>query len=245
MKRKNKFGLVYVLILSVLLSACSYKELEDSLKSKLNNGEEDQYVNPSTIPDSEPEVEQTEEATTEPELATVGDTITFTFDGGDKSHQFQYTLNQAFKSDNINELDLKKEDFSDSSLINEDGSIDQSYRLVLVDVTVKNINDDSFMSEKDNKQPVMFIESAIGFKEGIEDPNGPFTLEAAYFSEHPPYEQNQWSDYYQFPLSFGEELDAKVGWFVPAEQLEVEPLYYIIGSSGKAEYYKYFELKFD
>ncbi|UOQ83739.1 DUF5027 family lipoprotein [Gracilibacillus salinarum] len=245
MKRINKLGLLSVLMLFILLSACSYKEFEDSLKSKLDTEKEDQYVNPSNIPVNDPEVEQTEATASEAELATVGDTITFTFDGGDESHQFQYTLNQAFKSDTINELSLKREDFADPSLINEDGSIDEMYRLVLVDVTVKNINNDSFMSEEDNNQPIMFIESSIGFKEEIEDPNGPFTLQAVYFSEHPPYEKNQWNDYYQFPLSFGQELDAKVGWFVPAEQLEKEPLYYIIGGGGSAEYYKYFELTFD
>lgn len=92
---------------------------------------------------------------------------------------------------------------------------------------------------------MLFIEECVGFKDGIEDPNGPWLLYASYFSEHPPLDQNNGEDYSTFLLAIGDEMDASVGWFVPTDQLEKEPLFYIIGYSGMPEDFQYFELKFD
>ncbi|WP_230200112.1 DUF5027 family lipoprotein [Bacillus niameyensis] len=155
----------------------------------------------------------------------------------------KYTLNSADLSVNINDLALNVDDFYDKSLISDNGKIDNEHRLVTVAVTVKNIN--YLGDDGDRDVPILFIESSVGFKEGIEDPNGPWTIDASYFSEHPPMDQNHGKDYSKFPLAIGDEIDATVGWFVPADQLEKEPLYYIIGSGGRSEDYQYFELKFD
>lgn len=232
MLKPRKVSIIFLCMLTVLLSACSYKEFEDSMRSKINNKGEEQYNNPSIIPDSASESD--EEA-----LFSIGDTITYTFD----DQSIQYTLNQVHVLDNINDLDLNIDDFADKDLIAGDGVIEDTYRFVAVDVTVKNIDFEGDDSEVD--EPNLFIESLVGFKEGIEDPDGPFVLYASYFSEHPPLDQNHGQDYYQFSLSFDSEMNATIGWFLPTDQLEEDTLYYIIGGEGSPEYFRYFELNFD
>ncbi|MCJ7839333.1 hypothetical protein MUB24_00125 [Lederbergia sp. NSJ-179] len=237
MKKMKGITILFFCVLPIFLSACSYREFEDSLKSKLNK-EEDEYSNPAKIVDESSEDE-------EQGPFSVGDTITYTEEDiqTDTKQTIEYTLNKIHVSDNINDLGLNVDDFTDKSLIADNGDIKKKNRLVTVDVTVKNISHQGYDSEADD--PILFIESSVGFKEGIEDPNGPWTLEESYFSEHPPLDQNNGQDYSQFPLPIGDEIDVTVGWFVPADQLKNQPLYYIIGQSGLAEDYEYFELKFE
>ncbi|WP_062105427.1 DUF5027 family lipoprotein [Bacillus niameyensis] len=232
MNKIKGLAILFFCVLPIFLSACSYKKFEDSLKSKLNK-EQEEYINPATIPKNSSEAE-------EQSLFIVGDTIVFT---DVENMTVEYTLNEIHVSDNIHDLGLKADDFSDTSLISNNGDIKKKMHLVTVDVTVKNVDYKSYGPEEDN--PVMSIEPSVGFKEGIEDPNGPWVIHASYFSGHAPMDQNHGDDYYYFPLATGEEIDATVGWFVPADQLEDEPLYYIIGSAGGSEDYQYFELKFD
>lgn len=233
MRGKKKISLLFICAFVILLSACSYKEFEDSLKGKVNNEEEEQDINPSRIPDSSPE-------SGGESLFTIGDTITYE---NLDNQSVQYTLNQVHILDNINDLELNVDDFGDKRLLSDDGTIDGTNQLVVIDVTVKNIN-----LERDNLEegnPILYIEPAVGFKEGIEDPNGPFFVEAEYFSNHPPLDQNGGQDYWQFPLAIGDEIEVKVGWFLPADRLEKESLYYIIGSETSPEYHQYFELHVD
>ncbi|MBM7542279.1 DUF5027 family lipoprotein [Amphibacillus cookii] len=232
--RINKITILFICMFTILLSGCSYKELEDSFRSKSNNEEgDDQYINSSNVPEKSSESE-------EGGLFFAGDTITFT----DPDNQtIEYTLNNVYVVDNLKEMNLNIDDFGEKDVISNDGSIDETYQLVLVDVTIKNVDFEGYDLEKDS--PVLYIESAIGFKEGIEDPDGPWLFEASYFSEHPPMDQNQGQDYYQFMLAFGDELNATIGWFLPSDQLGEEPLYYIIGQAGMPEDYQYFELNVD
>lgn len=232
MWKTRKISILLLCVLAVLLSACSYKEFEDSMRSKINNEGDEPYINPSSVPDHSSESD-------EETLFSIGDTITETFD----DQSVQYTLNQVHVLDNINDLNLNIDDFADKNPISDDGAIEETYRFVVVDVTVKNINYEGYDSEEGD--PILFIESSVGFKEGIEDPNGPWLIETSYFSEHPPLDQNHGQDYYQFPLSIGDEVDATIGWFLPANQLGEDTLYYIIGGAGDSEDYQYFELNVD
>lgn len=237
MKKMRGSAIIFFCVLPIFLSACSYREFEDSLKSKLSR-EKEEYVNPATILNDSPE-------TKEQSLFSVGDTIVYSEEDiqNEIKQSIEYTLNKIYVSDNIHDSGLKADDFNDTSLISNNGDIKKKMQLVTVDITVKNVDYKGYEPERET--PILFIESSVGFKEGIEDPNGPWTLEESYFSEHPPLDQNNGQDYSQFPLPIGEEIDVTVGWFVPADQLENEPLYYIIGQSGLVEDYQYFELKFD
>lgn len=211
MKRIRKTSILYMITLTLLLSACSYKDFEDSLKSKLNNEEEEVYVNPTTtsIPKKDAGEVETDGETADSGLFSIGDAIKYTYDG-EEEPSYQYTLNQALLSDNINDLNLDKSDFTpnsnDTSLISDNGNIDEAYQLGTVDVTIRNLN-----SEVTDGEPNLAIQSSVGFKDEIEDINGPFLLEASYFSEHPPIDQNDGKDYYYFLLPIGEELNATVG----------------------------------
>src|SRR5690625_77191 len=236
MCKPRKISIIFLCMLTVILSACSYKEFEDSLRDKTINKGDEQYINPSSVPDYSPDAEEESDGEI---LFSVGDTIIDTFD----SQSVQYSLNQAYILDNINDLDLGVDDFADSSLILEDGSIEEPYQFVAVDITVKNISFEGYDLEVD--EPTLFIEALVGFKDGIEDPDGPFVIYASYFSEHPPLDQNHGQDYYQYNLSIDNEMNTIIGWFLPTEQLNEDTLYYIIGGEGSPEYFQYFELNFD
>ena len=229
MNLNKKSTVIYLCLIFSLLTACSYREFEDSLKQELNN-DEDTHVNEAIVPEQPAEDEEDDG------LFFIGDTIAR---GG-----VEYTLNDVHISKNINEVGLDKVDFFRRTRIEDNGDIESGYKLVTVDVTVKNINYTDYElrtnPDLERDKPNLFIEYLIGFKDDLEDPNGPFTIESSYFSEHPPIEQDQWNDYSQFLLDHGEEVDATVGWFVPIDQLNEEPLYYIIGSAGRAEDQQYF-----
>lgn len=236
MRKTRKISIIFIYVLTVLLSACSYKEFEDSLRSKINRDGDEQYINHTSVPDSSPD---SDEESGDKRLFSIDDTITYTFD----DQSVQYTLNQVHVLDNINDLNLDIDDFANQNPISDDGAIEETYRFVAVDITVKNINYKGYDSEEDDS--ILLIESLAGFKSGIEDPNGPWTFESSYFSKHPPLDRNDGQDYYHFPLPPGHEMDAVVGWFLPTDQLGEEGLYYIIGGAGDSKYYQYFELNFD
>ncbi|MBU5595004.1 hypothetical protein KQI76_07480 [Amphibacillus sp. MSJ-3] len=229
MNLNKKSIVIYLCLIFSLLTACSYREFEDSLKQELNN-DEDVHVNEAIVPEQPAEDEEDDG------LFFIGDTIAR---GG-----VEYTLNDVRISKNINEVGLDKVDFFWQDQIEDNGDIESGYKLVTVDVTVKNINYTDYElrtnPDLERDKPNLFIESYIGFKDDLEDPNGPFIIETSYFSEHPPIEQDQWNDYYQFLLDHGEEVDAIVGWIVPIDQLNEESLYYLNGSEGRAEDQQYF-----
>lgn len=233
--------LLMISCLLFLLSACSYKEFEDSLRGSINKLDEDEYINPAKVPDESPsKVEGKSSESIEQRLYSIGDTITFTYGAGGT---VQYTLNQVNLTENIKALNLNRDDFYDTSLILENGNIDSEYRLLTINVTVKNIDIVELDEDIDKNIPVLFIEPAIGFKDGIEDPDGPFSFGASYFSEHEPNNEHGDNQYYYFfPLETGEEVDVTIGWFTPTDELKEEVLYYIIGYPGSFEDYEYFKL---
>lgn len=242
---RNKWKLLPpILCLLFLLSACSYMEFEDSLKSNFNKLEEEENINPAKIPVESSSTEEIDSPETSTQiLYSIGDTVTFTYGDG---KTVEYTVNQVSLADNIKYLDLYREDFNDTSLISGNGNIANGYQLLTIDVTVKNINIDQLDEDIDKNIPVLFIEPAIGFRDGIEDPDGPFAFGASYFSKHTPDNGNgENKHYYYFPLEIGKEVDVIIGWFIPTEEVKEEPLYYIIGYPGLFEDYEYFKLDID
>lgn len=238
MERKMTTVILLLSVLVFILSACSYKEFEDSMKDKLNKPEEEEYINPAKIPEKSTNTENEDTSESEEKrLYTVGETITFAYP---TTGYVQYTLNEAHIVDNINDLGIKKDDFLDSLYIADNGDISNDKRLLTVDVTIKNIDYQGHY--EDEEEYTINIESSVGFKDAIEDPDGPFLFEPVYFSEHP---ENYKDDYLYFPLNIGEEIDATVGWIIPEENLNEEPLYYVIGAGGFFDLLEYFELTFD
>ncbi|WP_062046888.1 hypothetical protein [Bacillus sp. JCM 19034] len=228
MKRKVIIGFCVIM---VALSACSYREFEDSIKTLKENDLEDNIEN--TVKVSE-DVENGDEQI----VYSIGDTIVYRtkdMEIEEEVEQYQYTLNQVQVADNIHDLGLQIDDFLRRKMIAENGDIEDNLRIVTIDATVKNL-------QNTNPSATLQVENFIGSQLDIEDPNGPFFLEAVYFSEHAPFELNNGSDYYYFSLDFGEELDITVGWLVPSEMIENESLYYAIGTTSME--LQFFELDF-
>ena len=172
-KKFEKKILLLICVIPLLLSACSYKELEDSLKRKLNT-DEDQYVNDTKIPDENSET--TEE---EKKVYTIGDTVRYSFEV-EEAGTYEYTLNDVQLSDNIHDAGLTNSDFIEQTGFDKDGNIDSENQLLTLDFTVKNINSDG--KDPTEKVPIVPIQPTISFKSWIEDPDGPWQLYVDYFS---------------------------------------------------------------
>lgn len=83
-KKFEKKILLLICVIPLLLSACSYKELEDSLKRKLNT-DEDQFVNDTKIPDDDPETPEERK-----KVFTIGDTVRYSYEV-EKTGTYEYT----------------------------------------------------------------------------------------------------------------------------------------------------------
>lgn len=229
--RKTRFLLICFLVL--ILTACSDSEMTDSLRNQLD-GPLDPYINELTVP------EANDESGDGKRLFFIGDTI--------KQYGVEYTLNDIHISDSIDELELDRTSFSSQKQLEANGDIEKGHKLVTLDVTIKNNSAGGYDPDGIHDKPNIFIENIIGFKDDLEDPNGPFTIELSYFSEHPPYERDMWNDYYQFQLGHGEELEARLAWIVQSERLNEESLYYINGSANGptgTEYWYFYQLSFE
>ncbi len=239
----KKKAILCIVISTVLLgsSGCSYKEVEDSLRSALKgektNDLVSDYVNEATINNSADDKNKN--------VFYVGDTIKSTFDYPDESgnivseDEVWYTLNKVDIVKNINELGISTKEFraafSNEDKIADNGELESDYSFVVATVSVKNISATDVDPDSNNN---MLIEWMAGPASGILDSAGPVALEAAYFSGHD--EKNK-KDYLKFNLEAGKEKVYAVGWVVPDEMLE-EPFYYVIGAAYSAEYYQYFLL---
>lgn len=247
LKRLKVLIILYLMI--SLLVACSYREFEDSLRRQLDGEDENEIINETIVPDrSEDETDSEAGETNDEQSENEADRLYYI---GDTALQFgvEYTINDVQISDNIHEVGLDRAGFIDVDRIEDNGEIQAGFKLVTVDVTIKNISAGGYDPDGEHDKPNLFAEDLIGFKSGLEDPIGPFMIEADYFSEHPPYEQNQWTDYIQFQLDYGEEREATFAWTVPTERLNSEPLYYLTGAVHSTDLgsraYRYFHIVSD
>jgi len=226
----KKGSIICLCLILIFLSACSYREFEDSLRRQLDGEDENEIINETIVPDrledetySEAgEINDEQSENDADRLYYIGDTAS--------QYGVEYTLNDVQISDNINQIGLDRDGFFWVDRIEDNGEVKAGFKLVTVDVTIKNISAGGYDPDEEHDKPNLFVENLIGFKDDLEEPQGPFTIESSYFSEHPPYEQNQWNDYIQYQLGHGEEMEATIGWTVPVERLNEEPLYYLIGA---------------
>lgn len=167
----------------------------------------------------------------------IGSTITWS---NFYEESLQYTLNKVEISENLSDLGIKKNELTQQyvSSITEEGTlIDNNYIFIAIDVTVKNMNYPG-VSNTDGEQYRVYIETLLETEAELQNEDGiRHNGEAAYFSEHGETEQQ----YYAFTLEPEQEIDAKLVWIVPKEDLE-EPIYYIIGAATGRDTYQYFLL---
>lgn len=228
MKRKLITAVCMMCLGSMLTGCTSYMEMEDSLKSNIIEEQVEKNEENETETEWENKADVSEETT-----AGIGDTIEFTDIEG---KIMQYTLEDVKIVTNLNEVGLSTKEFAGGITVGEDGCIEDAEEnsLIVITVKVKNINID--LENVEEEYPLC-IEMCAGNESNIKNPDGPFMLEANYFSKHP----DGLNEYYMYYLEKGEEMEAKIAWLVPNDLLE-EPFYWVIGNSYSTEYFKFFQL---
>lgn len=174
------------------------------------------------------------------DIAKFGESFETTFDEG-----LYYTINKAVFYDNLKDVGLTREDLSYpenlyegekrelaeiynnlEQYVKEDGSVDEDFRLLMLDVTIKNENAVGIM--KDN----VFMMNSLTLYGG--EPVTRYGL--AYFSEMGKLDSEQ---IWHFSLQKGEELHVKIGYLILKEDVND-----LVGIVNKNEY-KYHETYFE
>lgn len=226
------FTLVVVFAFVTQLCACSaYTQFEDSLKENISsNG----GVSPDQDGQNVEHAEENSDNTTSvsEDVNRIGDTITHAYSNG----LLSYTLKSVKRCSNLAESGLAETDFVEG-IVNTDGTFGNIDDILLL-VTLHIANVDYEDAESAETDYPIYIESCIGTKPDIEDPDGPWLIYASYFSEHP---ENDLKSYYFYDLEPGAEIDVQIGWIVAESKLE-EPMYYVIGMDDHYTEADYFQL---
>ena len=230
---KKSVILLIAIVLAFVLSACSYKKLEDSAKEKAESLKDKvkESVDINTTMESPAEENKVDE-----NALGIGDTIVYK---GPLDFTAEYTLDAVRTGKTLEEVGLNRNEFSTPEKIAEDGTptMDavngfegEEAIFVVATVTVKNVDWDA------NKFPLM-IETVAGIEEAFDENSLTSTQEAQYFSAH----SQDKKDYSKFALEPGNELQIEVGWIVP-KIYQDKPYYYEIGSMsrsiGGAQYFQ-------
>ncbi len=217
--------LITLLLISLSFTSCSYKELEDSLRS--TQGEEEEYVNTNEKPEASIEGEG-QASTTSSDLGVImniGDTFITTAPGPDKTEEVSYTLNEVDIISNLNDTVLNYDNFYQSGFWNEDGSLlneGEELYLIVADLTITNIS---------KPADELYIACFAGTEYGLfEDPSGPIVEELVYseFREESLGEKAA----YELNIEVGESVTGKVAWLVTQTNLEGDIFYIMNGESG-------------
>lgn len=174
------------------------------------------------------------------DIAEVGET--FVWESVWKT-SMEYTVEKVETVENLNETEIKKEDFSNASVVKEDGSfampeeagIEGKCVFLLVTVKVKNI--DFLGYQPDAEQPELFAENMLSLSGALDSPQDVNAWSADYFNGHA--EENRDKDYFKYTLQPGEETELSIGWVIPEEKMQQE-LYYIVGRG--MDHYMYVRL---
>lgn len=229
MKKKMKF-MVLTLGMALELSACSYKQAEDSFRNKVAEVKEEMTTSDA---ESENEVSRNE---SEENIYQIGESAIWTDYYG---QEIQYTLESVKTAHNIQELGIVKDDFGINARenISDSGEVisDNNEKNILVEaeIKVKNINFKGYDNGKSiDMQHIVNIDTLLDTKENIEEDEP--HISAAYFSEHSSDDKQ----YFMFYMEEGKEKIVKLVWIVPEKYFE-EKCYYIIGgANGEHQYFE-------
>lgn len=154
----------------------------------------------------------------------------------------EYTVKNVKVVDNITESGIKKEDFYNQELIQDDGTffkcsdgISKEYKLLLITMTVKNINSRGWNPSA--QVPELMAEQCLATHIDENNPNNAQLIYADYFDDY--NDENREKDYFKYNLEKGAEMDITVGWIIPEKTLE-GILYYVIGVG--TDNYQYFKI---
>lgn len=234
--------LTLIAITSMLsMAACSYQDFENKIREDVRTGIEgiDESGNQSGG-ENDPDAADGTSTGSEKEIAEIGDTVIW--DSAWKTH-VEYTVEKVETVENLNETQIKKEDFNTADVVREDGSftmLDEAgdtEKCVFLIATVKVKNIDFLGYNRESEIPELSMEKALGLSNGLKNPQNAIFLAADYFSNHS--KENREKDYFKYTLEQGEEIEVQIGWVIPEEKLQ-ETLYYVIGLN--TDDYEYFKL---
>lgn len=226
MKKLITVCLMCLIMILNITGCASYKELEDSIREDAADeilsdeipGEDQidtEYENRSDVSDKN--------------IFKPGEMMEYTSLFGET---MQYTLEQVELFEKTEELPFSIDECLNPARVERELSTGDNL-MVLLTIKVKNIN----IELQNTWDGVLYIESFAGSESNIKYPDGPWMLEAEYFSEGMDKER----DYYKYILEKGSEKEMKIAWSVPKTLLE-EPFYWVIGSGGDTANYKFFQL---
>lgn len=235
MKVKRKLVLLLGISCALNMTACSYKQLEDSIKHKMT-GEESSGEDPNQA--------KVVENTTDTEEKNVFDKEERIVWKDYYEQEIHYTLEKVETAFNIGDLGISRDDFQDNSrsAILEDGTVADGEAgkqiLVSADVKVKNVN---FMSYDNGKRAdtlnKVYVNNMAGSKTDMLDENVGGKA-AAYLSAHGTGEK----DYYMIELKAGEEAKVRLVWIVSETAFQKELFCYAIGEDNGMMEEQFFQL---
>jgi hypothetical protein len=231
----NKFKILAscVLIMATLFSTgCSgYAELENKVRAGNDyKGDPGETAPEATIPADKSG------------FFNVGDTVLWEreqLDSDGKKNgifdQKEYTVNSVKVCNSLEEANLTASDLNlySNKLLSENGSLADGNKLILADVTVKNINvvnDIDGQAEDDMNITELRLDNAGGFG----------SWEIAYFSAHG--DAGKAYSYYKLPV--GETKNVKIGWIVGSDMFEFDfsDICLCVTYGGGVEYDKFIDL---
>jgi len=209
--------MILILLLCLLLTACSYYRFEDSIKRKLSEeigkNRQENRENGESAQNIDEKYRYSEG------VFHIGDVIPFDIWG-----KMELTVNSAKVFDSMSDAGIDK-----TRLHSEEVKEDGSNYFVLLDLTIKNIDASGLGNDGEDFyiDGVLIERDYIGYQDSLVS-----YFPIAYFSHSPSREDADWKkNYYKYTLSKGESLDCQIGFFVPRELVKNNEVVYCLGAN--------------
>jgi hypothetical protein len=233
----------FLLITAMLFATgCSgYADFENKVRN--DKGDRDETSPPITMPEDKSK------------SFNVGDTILWEqekrdFQGNSLGfEQMEYTVNSVKAYNSLEEANLSLSDMDMSGWgeipdvdipelekpFSENGSLTGSNKLILIDVTIKNINvvnDSGDVAEDDMNITELRLECSD------EKAINMMNREMVYFSAH-----GDVGKYNHYNLPVGETKSVKIAWIAGSNLIDFSKIFLCVGGGSMPEYRKYVDLK--
>jgi hypothetical protein len=172
----------------------------------------------------------------EDEVYEIGKKVLFTLEYSpdpNDDENMEYTIDNVKTYDSLDGLNINKENMlaNAANFLDENGELKTGNKLILADVTIKNIDMNSVYGE--NEMNISSLELISNESSKSEY----FYSEILYFSA--PVANNR---YYNYILPKGETKSVKVGWIVDSEEFDFSEIYARIGGDVPSEFRKIVDL---
>jgi hypothetical protein len=233
--KKIKPIILCALVLSFVsaVGCSSYIDFENALRGE-NNSEDGGVTEGTKVPIEEDEIYK------------IGDKVSFKFqisaDPND-TESMEYTIDDVKTYDSLDGLNINKDNMLvyAEEFLDENGELKTGNKLILADVTIKNIDMNS-LQDNENEMNISLLGLAYQVAENADDNErikaASFYTQVLYFSD--PVANNK---YYNYLLPKGETKSVKVGWIVNSEEYDLSKIYACIGGDVPAEFREFIDLE--